>query len=234
MSITENVGIVMDRIARAAERAGRRGDDIKLVAATKTVPVEAIQEAIAAGVSIIGENRVQELIKKAPLLPRGIEMHMIGRLQANKAKKALEYCSMIQSLDRLSLAEELSRRAKVLGKEARVLVEVNVGREENKGGVDPDLGTLEDFLERISRLGGLSVEGLMAIPPLTSDPEEVRPFFRRLRELRDALADRVTLPGIALRELSMGMSADFEIAIEEGATMVRIGTALFGRRPPYA
>lgn len=233
MSIRENVSIVIDRIVRAAERVGRSGDDIKLVAATKTVSVEAIQEAIAAGVTIIGENRVQELVQKAPFLPQGIEIHMIGRLQANKAKKALQYCSMIQSLDRLSLAEELSKRAKVLGKEARVLVEVNVGREENKGGVDPDLGTLKDFLERVWRLGRLSVEGFMAIPPLTSDPEEARPFFRRLRELRDALVDEVKLPGIALRELSMGMSGDFEIAIEEGATMVRIGTALFGRRPPY-
>lgn len=232
MSITDNVGIIMDRMANAAGRSGRRSGDIRLVAATKTVPVEAIREAIAAGVTIIGENRVQELAKKAPLLPEGIEIHMIGRLQTNKVKKALESCSMIQSLDRLSLAEELARRARVLGRTIRVLVEVNVGREGNKGGVDPDVGTLKDFLERVSRLGGLSVEGFMAIPPFTSDPEEVRPFFRRLRELRDTLVDQVALPGVSLSELSMGMSADFEVAIEEGATMVRIGTALFGSRPP--
>lgn len=230
MSIADNIERMRNRIEDAAGRSGKNGRNIKLVAATKTVGVEMINEAVSAGIGIIGESRVQELARKAPFLLEGPEIHMIGKLQSNKVKRALESCSMIQSLDRLLLAEKMAARGKMEGRIIRVLVQVNIGSEPNKGGIEPDLETLGGFLERLSGLGSLSVEGLMAIPPAMESPEAARPFFRRARELRDMAQEKYLLPRVSLCELSMGMSSDFEVAIEEGATMVRIGTALFGER----
>ncbi len=226
MTVTERVREIRRRIEAAARRAGRDPAEITLVGASKRQPVERLLEARDAGVRVLGENRVQEALAKVPQVP-GVCWHMIGRLQRNKARKAVEVFELIHSLDSLRLAETLDRLGVERGRPVDCLVEVNVGGEETKGGVAPaELGA---FLDAVAGREGLRVLGLMTIPPWREDPEEVRPYFRRLRELAGEAATR-ELPGVAMRELSMGMSHDFEVAIEEGATFVRIGTALFGPR----
>ena len=217
---------VLERIHRACERVGRNPSEVLLLGASKTVPPEKIREFYNCGLRIFGENRVQEFLKKwESFQGLDIEWHFIGRLQSNKVKFLLSRVSLIHSLDRESLAREISKRARALDTEQECLIEVNVGGEDTKGGVSPD--ELERFTEFVLSLGGIRVKGLMCIPPYREDPEEVRPYFARLRELRDNLSEKM---GIRLRELSMGMSHDFEVAIEEGATIVRVGTALFGER----
>ncbi len=218
--IRANLERVRERIAQAARRAGRRPEEILLVAVSKTAPVERVRAAIDAGVPALGENRVQEAKEKIRQLAHPVPWHLIGRLQTNKARDAVALFDLIQSVDRVDLARELDRRA---GKPVDVLLEVNVGAEPSKGGFAP--ADLKPALEAIAELPRLRVRGLMTIPPAASDPEQARPSFRLLRELRDQTG---------LTELSMGMSADFEVAIEEGATMVRVGTAIFGARPPRA
>jgi pyridoxal phosphate enzyme (YggS family) len=193
---------------------------VRLIAVSKTVPVERIRLAIAAGVAALGENRVQEARDKIETLGRPVPWHLIGALQTNKAKDAVRLFDWIHSMDRLELARELDRRARALGRTVDVLVEVNVGEEPQKAGVRPP--DIKPLLDAMVGLDGIRVRGLMAIPPAATDPAETRPHFRRLRELRDAAG---------LEHLSMGMSADFEVAVEEGATMVRVGTAIFGPRP---
>ncbi len=226
MTVTERVREIQRRIEAAARRAGRDPAEVTLVGASKRQPVERLLEARDAGVRVLGENRVQEALAKVPQVP-GVRWHMIGRLQRNKARKAVEVFELIHSLDSLRLAETLDRLGVERGRPVECLVEVNVGGEESKGGVAPeDLGP---FLEAVAGREGLRVLGLMTIPPWREDPEDVRPYFRLLRELAEEAAAR-RLPGVAMRELSMGMSHDFEVAIEEGATFVRIGTALFGPR----
>lgn len=219
MSIDQNVKDIQRRIAAACERAGRSTDDVELVAVTKTIDTPAIEEAFHAGVRHFGENRVQEAAPKierlATIRPE-LTWHMVGHLQTNKAKTAADIFDIIQSVDSLRLAEALSGRSQ---RRLPVLVEVNVGGEESKSGLPPS--ELEEAVEHIARLPNLRVDGLMTIAPWVEDAEEVRPVFRRLRQIRDALG---------LRHLSMGMSGDFEVAIEEGATMVRIGQAIFGER----
>ena len=212
---------VRERIAAAAERAGRRPDDVLLIAVSKTVEAERIREAIAAGVQALGENRVQEAKGKVAELGRAVPWHLIGHLQTNKVKDAFGLFDVVHSIDRLELAREIERRAAGAGRPIDVLLEVNVANEASKSGFSPD--AVAGALDALSGMAHLKVRGLMAIPPIVERAEDSRPAFRTLRALRDRHG---------LGELSMGMSADFEVAIEEGATMVRVGTAIFGPRPP--
>jgi len=228
VDVAKNLTAVRERIERAAARAGRRAEEILLIGVSKTVEVERIRQALAAGLPALGENRVQEAKAKIEALGHPVPWHLVGTLQTNKAKDAIRLFDEIDSLDRPELARELDRRARARGKVVEALVEVNLGGEATKGGVAPD--GLKAFLGEIAPLPGIRVKGLMAIPPLAEDPEASRPWFRQLRELRDAAAGW-GVPGVEMRQLSMGMSADFEVAIEEGATMVRVGTAIFGERP---
>jgi len=227
LSVADNLERVQARI-RAAQRRAGRADEITLVAVTKTVPAERITEAYRAGIRHFGENRVQEFEgKHRELALPGVVWHLVGHLQSNKARRATELFSCIDSLDSLRLATKLSTAAVAAGRRLPVLIQVELGQEPTKFGVPPaDLALL---VEKLAALDGLSLRGLMTIPPYLP-PEQVRPFFRRLRELREEQARR-QIGGVELTELSMGMSHDFEVAIEEGATQVRLGTALFGERP---
>jgi len=227
MTIADNLASIQERISKAALRAGRDPAAIRLVAVSKTVSAENIQQAIAAGVTILGENYVQEARNKIARVGSQVAWHFIGHLQSNKAKYAVDLFSMIHSVDRLSLAEALDKEANKQGKILPILIQVNISGEESKSGIDPQ-GTLQ-LLERIAGLQHLSVQGLMTMPPWFEDPEDARPYFIALRKLREELASK-KIPGLSLQELSMGMSGDFEVAIEEGATLVRIGTAIFGPR----
>ena len=218
-TIAERVAHVRQRVERAAERAGRSPADITIVAVSKSVSPQAIEEAVAAGIAHVGENRVQEAAAKIPGL-RGLPVtwHLVGHLQTNKAKTALELFDIIHSVDSLHLAEALSHRSQ---RPLPVLLEVNVAGEAAKFGFPP--GEVAAAAQAVARLPRLDLRGLMTVAPFVKDPETVRPVFRELRCLRDALG---------LAELSMGMSDDFEVAIEEGATLVRIGRAIFSERMP--
>jgi hypothetical protein len=231
MSIAENVAEVRERINAAAHRAGRDPKQITLMAVSKTFPPECIREAYEAGLRIFGENRVQEFTGKAKALRclHDAEWHMIGHLQSNKAAPAAEAFAAIDSLDSLKLAEKLNASAEKLGKKLRVLIEINVGGESAKSGLSPDSQELEELLSAAPKLEQLAFLGLMTIPPFTDDAQKARPYFRKLRALRDQIAAR-HLPAILMDVLSMGMSHDFEVAIEEGSSCVRVGTAIFGQR----
>ena len=219
--IRGNVARVQERIARAAERAGRTPQGVLLIAVSKTVEPARIEAAVAAGVPALGENRVQEAKEKIGELGRPVPWHLIGHLQTNKVKDALALFDVVHSLDRLDLAREIDRRARAAGRIADALVEVNVAAEASKSGFAPD--DVAPALDALAALDHIRVQGLMVIPPVVERAEDARPWFRALR----GLAERH-----GLKELSMGMSADFEVAVEEGATMVRVGTAIFGARPP--
>ena len=219
--IRANLQAVHERIARACERAGRKPADVLLIAVSKTVEIERIQRAVAAGVNALGENRVQEAREKVAALGRPVPWHLIGSLQTNKSRDAVELFDWVHSVDRAELARELDRRAHQRGRTVKVLVQVNVGDEPQKGGVVP--AELKGLLDAMTSLRNLDVRGLMCIPPATETAEAARPWFKQLRELRDAAG---------LEHCSMGMSGDFEVAVEEGATMVRVGTAIFGPRAP--
>jgi len=231
MSIAANIAAVQARIARAAARAGRAPADVQLMAVSKTFPGPAIAEAHAAGLRLFGENRVQEFAGKSWDVKHldGIRFHLVGHLQSNKAPRAVELFDAIDSLDSLKLAEKLNGLAARLRKRLPVLLEINLGGEQQKAGLAPDSPELEALLAAAPRLAALDIRGLMAIPPHTDDPEGARPYFRRLRELRDAIRAR-NLPAVTMDTLSMGMSHDFEVAIAEGSTCVRLGTAVFGER----
>jgi pyridoxal phosphate enzyme (YggS family) len=231
MPIAENIVVIRERIAEAAKRAGRSAEDIVLVAVSKTHPPERIREAYSAGLRLFGENRVQEFGGKVAALAdvRDCEWHMIGHLQTNKAGKAVELFGAVDSVDSVKLAEKLDAAARAMNKKLSVLIEINVGGEAAKSGVAPESQELEELLLAAPRLKALRFRGLMTVPPFTDDPEGARPYFRRLRELRYAIAAR-RLPAVGTDVLSMGMSHDFEIAIEEGSTCVRVGTAIFGER----
>ena len=231
MPITENVAVVRERIARAVKRAGRRTEDIALMAVSKTNPPENIRAAYDAGLRLFGENRVQEFAGKAEALRdlHDAEWHMIGHLQTNKTARTAELFHAVDSVDSLKLAEKLDAAARNLGRKLNVLVEINVGGETAKSGVAPDSQDLEELLSAAPRLEALRFRGLMTVPPFADDPERARPYFRKLRELRDTIAAR-NLSAVSMDQLSMGMSHDFEIAIEEGSTCVRVGTAIFGER----
>lgn len=226
LSVAANLHRVRERIKAAACRAGRRPEEIKLVAVTKTIPSQIIKEAIACGVSMLGENRVQELLQKYPEFPPGLEWHLIGHLQRNKVKKIIGKAALIHSLDSWRLAEEISRAALEQNTMAGVLVQVNVAGETTKYGLLPS--EVPDFVDAAADLPGLAVRGLMTIAPWTSNAEEVRPVFRHLKELAGRLQNNTA--GAVMEYLSMGMSGDFEVAVEEGANILRIGTAIFGER----
>jgi pyridoxal phosphate enzyme (YggS family) len=232
MSIAENVNAIRERIAQAAARVGRDPDSITLMAVSKTVEPERIQEAYAAGLRIFGENRVQEFEGKSVGLSelKDAEWHLIGHLQSNKAKKAAELFHAVDSVDSLRLAEKLNQAAAETHKKLEVLIEIKVGEEESKAGIPLDSPELQTLLNAAPKLESLQIRGLMTVPPFTDDPEGARPYFRLLRDLRDKIATR-KMPGIQMDVLSMGMSHDFEVAIEEGSTCVRVGTAIFGSRP---
>jgi len=222
---------VRERVAAAADRVNRRPDDIMLVAVSKTHPAEIIREAIAAGVTDLGENRVQEADAKIAEVGRGsIRWHLIGHLQSNKARRAVELFDVIHSVDSAALAQRLDRVCgEVDREELPVLIQIDLGKESTKSGAAQS--ELPEIVDAIKRSRIVRLQGLMTLPPYFDDPEEARPFFRRLRELRDELSARGAF-GDAGGELSMGMTHDYEVAIEEGATMVRVGTAVFGERNP--
>ncbi|MGI6238736.1 MAG: YggS family pyridoxal phosphate-dependent enzyme [Christensenellales bacterium] len=214
--IAENIRIWQKKLGGAS-----------ICAVTKTVPVEDINAAIAAGICAIGENRVQELMEKREFIAPGAQVHMIGRLQTNKVKYVVERADVVQSLDRDALAAELSKRAQAKGRVVRALVQVNIAREAQKAGVDPD--DLFPFLAACAARPGIAIEGLMAIAPLADDPEAARPHFRAMRRLFEEVA-RANIPNVRMDTLSMGMSDDCLVAAQEGATMVRIGRGIFGAR----
>jgi len=232
VSISENISRLQQRIAESAGCAGRQSADIELMAVTKTHPADRIREAYHAGLRLFGENRVQEFGGKAGALDdlSGAEWHMIGHLQTNKAGKAAELFSAVDSVDSVKLAEKIDLAARALNKKLGVLIEINIGGEQAKTGAAVGSRELEELLAAAPTFEALSFRGLMTVPPFTNDPEGARPYFRKLRELRDSISAR-RLPAIEMNVLSMGMSHDFEVAIEEGSTCVRLGTAIFGERP---
>jgi len=231
VSIAENVRHIRERITTAARRAGRSPDEITLLAVTKTQPADGIREAYGAGLRVFGENRVQEFAGKMAALGdfEDAEWHMIGHLQTNKAAKTAELFRSVDSVDSLKLAEKLDAAARRLAKQLQVLVEINVGGEAAKSGVPPDSRELEELLVAAPRLDALIFRGLMTVPPFSENPEDARPYFRKLRELRDTIRLR-KLAAVGMDQLSMGMSHDFEVGIDEGSTCVRVGTAIFGAR----
>jgi len=224
-TIKNNLEIINEKIKKAAFRVNRNSEEIKLVAVTKTASIEQIEEAINAGVKIIGENKVQEAKEKYHILTTDIEWHLVGHLQTNKAKYAVEIFDCIHSVDSIKLSQEIDKRSLQFGKIMDVLVEVNVSGEETKYGIKPE--EVEPFLKEISEFPGIKVKGLMTIAPIVEDKEEVRPYFRKLRELSKEMKSK-NIENVKMDYLSMGMTEDFEIAIEEGANMVRIGRGIFG------
>jgi len=225
--VTENIKIVREKIAEAALRAGRDPSEVRLMGVTKTVDDDRIMESIRAGIDIIGENYVQEAKRKIEKMGRSLPWHLIGHLQTNKAKYAVKLFDMVHSVDRISLAQELSRRTAMIDAEMKILVEVNVSGEESKDGIAPELAI--DLVREAAKLPGLKIKGLMTMAPWFDDQEDARPYFRRLRELKDAIGE-AKISGVEMAELSMGMSGDYEVAVEEGATIVRVGTKIFGSR----
>lgn len=229
--LSQRISSVYKRITYAALRAGRNPEEIKLIAVTKSHGIDKIKEAAQLGLRIFGENRVQEAKDKIEDLKEffnkwrmNIEWHMIGHLQSNKVKDAVRLFELIHSVDSEKLASMIDREAEKIGKVQRILIQVKLSDEESKFGIKPE--DTEKLIEFCSKLSNIKLEGLMTIPPYFENPEDVRPYFKKLRQMKEELVQK----GYFLRELSMGMSHDFEVAIEEGATMVRIGTALFGER----
>ena len=225
--IEENLKEIKSRIRQAAVKSGREGKNIQLVVVTKTVGLDRIKEAIKCGIEIIGENRVQEAEEKLTRLTEKVEKHLVGHLQTNKAKKAVELFDLIQSVDSAHIAEEISKRAQEQGKLMDVLVEVNTSGEETKFGVEPE-ETLA-LIETISKFLGIRIKGLMTIGLFSDDPEATRPCFKKLKSIFDEITG-MKIPNVEMHYLSMGMTGDFEVAIEEGSNMVRIGTGIFGPR----
>ena len=225
-------------MAAACRRVVRPRDSVQLMVVSKTHPAECIMEALACGIRLFGENRVQEFAaKRSALRVAGMSsdaepanFHLIGPLQSNKAARAAQIFDGIDSIDSLRLAQRLDQTCATIGKRLPILVEIKLSPEASKHGLAPDAGELHQLLERLPDLKNLKFRGLMTVPPYVDDPEQVRPYFRRLRQLRDSLAQQY--PALQFDELSMGMSHDFSVAIEEGSTLVRIGTAIFGARPP--
>jgi pyridoxal phosphate enzyme (YggS family) len=231
MPVTQNVERVRQQIADAARRVSRDPKGITLMAVSKTFAADRIRKAYQAGIRVFGENRIQEFSGKAETLAgmEEAEWHMIGHLQSNKAAKAAELFAAIDSVDSVRLAEKLNSSAALLGKKLAVLIEINVGGEAAKSGLTSESPELDKLLHAASRLEHLDFRGLMTVPPFTEDPQLARPYFRKLRELRQEISAR-KLPRLIMDVLSMGMSHDFEVAIEEGSTCVRVGTAIFGER----
>lgn len=227
-NIRENIENIRKRIAYAAKRVGRNAEDIKLIAVTKTVDVDNVEEAIAAGALDAGENKPQELARKYEILGDKIKWHQIGTLQTNKVKYIIDKVCMIHSLDREVLAEEIDKRAKKIDIKIDCLVQVNISGEESKHGMSKE--EVEPFVRLVAeKYPNIQIKGLMTMAPFDAEKEEIRKVFRGLRELSDEIND-MNIENVEMKELSMGMTNDFEIAVEEGATMVRVGTAIFGKR----
>lgn len=226
-SIAENIAGIRRRLNAAAARAGRDPDSVRLMAVSKTVEPDRVRQAIGAGITLLGENYVQEAREKIPVIGHGVEWHMIGHLQTNKVKYVVNLFDWIHSVDRLELAQELDKRAGQNSRTLKVMIEVNVSGEASKSGAEPS--QVLELVRQIAALPHLQVRGLMTMPPYSDQPETSRPFFIELRRLRDDIA-RTALPNISMDELSMGMTDDFEVAIEEGATIIRVGRAIFGER----
>lgn len=226
MDIANRIHEVRRRILDAAKRAGRDEKEITLVAVSKTQPAEVLVGAYNEGIRIFGENKVQELIEKYPAL-QNVSWHLVGHLQKNKVKYIVDKVSLIHSLDSVELAEEINKRAKASGKVVNVLIQINIGKEETKSGIYEE--DLEDFTEKLSEYDGIRILGIMAIPPASENPEDSRKYFRRMRELFEKLKNKKH-DNFDIKYLSMGMTNDFEIAIEEGANIVRVGTGIFGER----
>jgi len=227
IDVAANYRKVLDSIAEATAKSRRAAGQVKLLAATKSQSIELIRAAVDAGITLIGENYVREAAGKKPRIDEAIEWHMIGHLQRNKVKAAVDLFDVFESLDNLPLARELDKEGQKRNKVIRVFVEVNLGGEESKTGVNESEAA--SLVQQVASLSHLRVEGFMSVPPYREDPEEVRPYFRKLRLLQEKLGE-IRSPRLELRELSMGMSHDYKVAIEEGASIVRIGTALFGAR----
>jgi PLP dependent protein len=227
-AIGENIAKVQEQIASACRRAGRAAEEVKLLAISKTFPPESIREAYQAGLRDFGENRVQEAAAKRPALSDlAITWHLVGHLQTNKVRQAPELFHWVHSMDSEKVAQKLDQSAAGRGEKLKVLLEANLGEEESKSGAKENDALR--LAEQVSRLGQLELLGLMTVPPFYDDPEKVRPFFARLREMARTISER-NLPNVSMQHLSMGMTHDFEIAIEEGATIVRVGTGIFGAR----
>ena len=226
-SVTENLQSIEQRIRAACQRAGRDRSEVTLISVTKTKPVSMLEEAYAAGERNFGENKVQEILAKAPELPQDITWHMIGHLQTNKVRQVITRAGMIHSIDSEKLAETVSREAVKAGICMPVLIEVNAAGEESKFGVSPE--ETEELIRRIAPLPGIRVRGLMTIAPYTEDPETNRPYFAALKRLCLDISQK-SIDNVDMYELSMGMTGDFEVAIEEGATFIRIGSGIFGER----
>ncbi|MEK6775373.1 MAG: YggS family pyridoxal phosphate-dependent enzyme [bacterium] len=227
MFIAENIEKIRKRAQRSARHAGRDPDGITIVAVTKTVDAERIQEAVSAGISVLGENRVQDAREKIQKIDRAVQWHMIGHLQTNKAREAAALFDMVHSVDSLRVAQALNVEAGKQGKKLPVLVQVNISEEESKSGVKAQEAL--NLVKSVAAMENLTVQGLMTMPPYAEDPEKSRWVFRSLREMRDRIAE-MDIQGVCMTHLSMGMSHDFETAVEEGATLIRIGTAIFGER----
>ncbi len=227
ITVKDNLLIIEQNIHKALQKSGRTNDNVDIIAVTKTVGIEQINEAIDAGLNKIGENRVQELVKKYDIIGEKVEYHMIGHLQTNKVKYIIDKVSLIHSLDRLSLAKELNKRAKKSGLTVDALIQVNVAEEKSKYGLK--VNQVIPFIEDISKYENIKIKGLMTIAPFVENPEEVRWVFRDLRRLSDIIKDK-NYNNVEMEILSMGMTNDYEIAIEEGSNMIRIGTGLFGKR----
>ena len=227
IDVVANYRKVLDSIADATAKSRRDAGQVKLLAATKSQSIELIRVAVDAGITLIGENYVREAAGKKPRIDEAIEWHMIGHLQRNKVKAAVDLFDVFESLDNLPLARELDKEGQKRNKVIRVFVEVNLGGEESKTGVNESEAA--SLVQQVASLSHLRVEGFMSVPPYREDPEEVRPYFRKLRLIQEKLGE-ICSPRLELRELSMGMSHDYKVAIEEGASIVRIGTALFGAR----
>lgn len=227
MPIRENVQFARDKIAEACRRSGRKSEEIELVAITKTVDVEQINEAIEAGIRVVGENRVQEAWRKFQEVGEKVHWHMVGHLQTNKVKRVLQFADMIHSVDSVYLAREIQTQAKKLDRTIEILIQVNTSGEESKFGLEPEatIGAIEE----VSTLPNLKIKGLMTIGAFLPNPEDVRPCFKLLHDLKDRVNER-GITSVEIGTLSMGMTNDYEIAIEEGSTMVRVGTAIFGER----
>ncbi len=226
-TVAENLSAVKERIAKAAARVGRDPEGITLVAVTKTLPADRVREAIEAGHQVFGENYVQEAQPKVEAFGRQVQWHLIGHLQRNKVKSACDLFDLIHSVDSFPLAQEIDRRAAQCGIVMPILLQVNVGDEDTKSGVPPTEALA--LVEKVGRLPHVALQGLMSIPPPVENPEDARPYFVQLRTLAERI-DREKISSVAMAQLSMGMSHDFEVAIEEGATLVRVGTAIFGPR----
>jgi hypothetical protein len=225
--ITANINKIKQRIAAAAARCNRAPDSIKLLAVTKTVPLPAIEQAIEAGITALGENYVQEAKEKIAVIGGRVSWHMIGHLQTNKAKYTVNLFDYIHSVDRLELAAEINKRARLIARKINILIEINVSGEKTKAGITASEAI--ELIKNVSMLESVSVKGLMTMAPYSTNPENSRPYFSELRNLRNKIISE-GITNIQMEELSMGMTDDFEIAIEEGATIVRIGRAIFGQR----